>query len=42
MTYDLNGHLFEREDDGAALKRLEAAVVAARYRYHRNRAATKG
>ena len=29
MTYDRYGHLFEREDDGAALKRLEAAVVAA-------------
>ena len=29
MTYDLYGHLFEREDDGAALKGLEAAVVAA-------------
>ena len=29
MTYDLYGHLFESNDDEAAMKRLEAAVVAA-------------
>ena len=29
MTYDRYGHLFENKDDGAALKRLEAAIVAA-------------
>jgi integrase len=29
MTYDRYGHLFDTKDDSEALKRLEAAVVAA-------------
>jgi hypothetical protein len=29
MTFDRYGHLFETKDDEAAMKRLEAAIVAA-------------